>query len=232
MSLYDSLLDDDEDVRNTGAATVSNLLASIAAQDDNAALQIPLMVPAASHQLLEFLKARFRNSSAFWAEAVQRIIGKQTRLQQLPGFPSPRTSLERLKPEDTTLFVEEKQNLYIDEAKEAGIWLDVFLSVDSAAIETETLRKLERWTLEGIDALIETASTEFDGPLGWTSKPEVLTLGVRILHAAHALMHYSRNDSLCVDGSGLRTRLKNMLVVGEQSQINGTWMRMIRRSLE
>ncbi|KAL9002706.1 MAG: hypothetical protein Q9180_009953, partial [Flavoplaca navasiana] len=187
-------------------------------QDDNAAVRIPLMVPAASHRLLEYLKARYHNFSAFLAEAVQRIIGKQSRPQQLPRFPSPRTSLERLKPEDTTLFVEEKQNLYIDEAKEAGIWLDVLLSMDSSAIETETLRKLESWTLEGIDALVETASTEFDGPLGWTSKPEVLTLGVRILHAAHALMHYSRNESLSVDGSRLRTRLKDMLVVGEQSQ--------------
>lgn len=190
------------------------------------------MVPAASHQLLEFLKARYRDSPAFWAEAVQRIVGKQSRPQQLPEFPSPRTSLERLKPEDTTLFVEEKQNLYIDEAKEGGIWLEVLLSIDTSAIETETLRKLESWTLEGIDALIETASTEFDGPLGWTSKPEVSTLGVRILHAAYALMHYSKNESLGVDGSGLRTRLKDVLVVGEQSQVNGTWMRMIRRSLE
>ncbi|KAL8894426.1 MAG: hypothetical protein Q9192_004333, partial [Flavoplaca navasiana] len=177
LSLYDSLLDDDEDVRNTGAAAVSKLLAPNAAQDNNAAVRIPLMVPAASHQLLEFLKARYHNSSAFWAEAVQRIIGKPSRRQQLPEFPSPRGSLERLKPEDTTLFVEEKQNLYIDEAKEAGIWLDVLLSMDSSAIEIKTLRKLESWTFEGIDALVETASTEYDGPLGWTSKPEVLALG-------------------------------------------------------
>lgn len=232
MSLYDSLLDDDEDVRNTVAATVSNLLASDAAQDDSVAIRIPLMVPAASHQLVQFLKSRYRKSSAFWAGAVQRITGKQSRPNQSPRFPSPRTLLERLKPEDTTLFVEEKQNLYIDEAKEAGIWLEVLLSMDLTAIETRTLRKLESWTCEGIDALIETASTEFDGPLGWTSKPEVFTLGARILHAAHALMHYSRNECLGVDGSGLRTRMKNILVVGEQSDLNGTWMRIIRRSLE
>lgn len=238
LVLYDSLLDDDEDVRNSGAATVSKLLSPIAGQDDSKAGRIPLMVPAASYQLLRHLKGRYRTSSAFWMEAVQRIIGKQLhtsqpyRPHQSPHFFPTRTLLERWKPEDTTLFVEEKQNLYIDEAKEAGTWLEVLLTLDRTAVEIETLRKLESWTVEGIDALIEITSTEVDGPLGWTWKPEVYTLGVRILHAAQALMHFSGNEGLDVDGNALRARLGKMLVVGEQSFLNGAWMRMIRKSLE
>ncbi|KAL8645259.1 MAG: hypothetical protein Q9226_007379 [Calogaya cf. arnoldii] len=232
LVLYYSLLDDDEDVRNSGASTVSKLLASIAVRDDSKAVRIPLMVPAASHQLLSFLKNYYHNSSAFWTEIVQRIIGNQYRPHQPPHFPSPRALLERLKPEDTALFVEEKQNLYIDEAKEAGVWLEVLLTMDQTAVDIESLGKFEDWTIEGIDALTEVASTEVDGPLGWTWKPEVYTLGVRIIHAAQALMQYSSNESLGVNGKALRARLEKLLVVGEQSILNGTWMRMISKSLE
>lgn len=239
LVLYDSLFDDDEDVRNSGAATVSKLLSSITGQDGSKAVGIPLMVPAASHQLLCHLKDRYRTSSALWMEAVQRIIGTQQLLPRTPHkahlsprFLSPRTLLARLQPEDTALFVEEKQNLYIDEAKEAGTWLEVLLTMDQTAVEIETLRQLEGWTFEGIDALIDVAGTEVDGPLGWTSKPEVYTLGVHILHAAQALMRFSKDESLGVDGNALRARLEKMLVVGEQSYLNGSWMRIIRKSLE
>ncbi|KAI4089386.1 MAG: hypothetical protein LQ339_008555 [Xanthoria mediterranea] len=239
LVLYDSLFDDDEDVRDSGAATVSKLLSSITGQDGSKAVGIPLMVPAASRQLLCHLKDRYRTSPALWMEAVQRIIGTQQFLprtphkaHQSPRFLSPRTLLARLKPEDTALFVEEKQNLYIDEAKEAGTWLEVLLTMDRTAIDIETLRQLEGWTFEGIDALTDVAGTEIDGPLGWTSKPEVYTLGVRILHAAQALMRFSKDESLGVDGNALRARLEKMLVVGEESYLNGSWMRMIRKSLE
>ncbi|KAL8672193.1 MAG: hypothetical protein Q9168_003325 [Polycauliona sp. 1 TL-2023] len=232
LILYDTLLDDDEDVRLSAAATVSKLLASIPAQNGRQTLRIPLMVPAASHQLLQFLESRYRNSPAFWTYAVQRMIGIQCDFQESPRFPSPRTLLNQLKPEDTTLFVEEKQNLYIDEAKEAGIWLGVLLAIKSTAIETKTLRNLEIWAIEGIDALIEVASAEFDGPLGWTWKPEVYTLGMRILHAAQALVQFARDESTGVDGKVLRVRLENLLELGEKSCINGAWMRIIRKSLE
>ena len=234
LVLYDSLFDDDEDVRDSGAATVSKLLSSITGQDGSKAVGIPLMVPAASHQLLRHLEDRYRTSSALWMEAVQRIIGTQQLLPDTPhkAHQSPRTLLAQLKPEDTALFVEEKQNLYIDEAKEAGTWLEVLLTMDRTAVEIETLRQLERWTFEGIDALTSVAGTEIDGPLGWTSKPEVYTLGVRILHAARALMRFSKDESLRVDGNALRARLDKMLVVGEESYLNGKWMRIIRKCLE
>lgn len=239
LVLYDSLFDDDEDVRDSGAATVSKLLSSTGGQHGSMAGRIPLMVPAASHQLLCHLKACYRTSPALWMEAVQRIIGIQQLLprtphkaHQSPHYLSPRTLLARLKPEDTALFVEEKQNLYIDEAKEAGTWLQVLLTMDRTAVEIKTLRQLEGWTFEGIDALTDVAGTEIDGPLGWTSKPEVYTLGVRILHAAQALMRFSKDEGLGVDGNPLRARLEKMLLVGEENYLNGSWLRMVRKSLE
>ncbi|KAL9001465.1 MAG: hypothetical protein Q9169_000040 [Polycauliona sp. 2 TL-2023] len=232
LILYDSLLDDDEDVRLSAAATVSKLLTSMPAQDNSKTVRIPLMVPAASHYLLDFLKSRYRKLTSFWIETVRRMIGTHSRPHPEPEFSSPRLLLSQLKPEDTTLFVEEKQNLYIDEAKESGIWVGVLLAMDTNAIDLDTLRKLETWATEGIDALIDVASTEIDGPLGWTWKLEVYTLGVQILYAAQVLMHLARDESLGVDGSILRARLEKMLEVGEKSRVNGAWMQIISKSLE
>ena len=239
LNLYDSLNDDEEDVRDRGAAAVSKLLLSVAAEDDTELVQTPLMVPAARHQLLHFLKSRYHNSSLLWTLAVHRLVGKPScqtlplrQSNQLPHFYSPRTLLGQLRKDDTALFVEEKQNLYIDDAQEAGTWSEALLSLNHTAINLETLGKLEIWTIEGVDALIEIAVTEIDGPLGWTSKPEVFTLGVRILHAAQALIHFSTNENLGVNGDTLRDRLDKLLHVGEESSLNPAWLRMITKALE
>lgn len=242
LILHDSLLDDDEDVRDTGAATVSKLLSSAASKDDSETIRIPLMVPAARHHLLGLLKKRSRNSAILWTEAVQRILGMRSsqlltkspeQAPRRPLFTSPRALLERLKPDDTSLFVEERQNLYIDEVQEAGVWLDVLLSLHPRAVDLGILRQLHRWAAEGTDALIEAAERETDGPLGWTSKPEVFTLGVRIIHAAEASICLAEHESLGVDGSGvLRSRLEKLLAVGEESSLNAAWLRMIRKALK
>ncbi|KAL8920823.1 MAG: hypothetical protein Q9172_004329 [Xanthocarpia lactea] len=241
LNLYDSLIDDEEDVRERGAAAVSKLLLSVAAEGDTELVQIPLMVPAARHQLLHFLKIRYRSSSILWTLAVQRLVGRPSyptlpytlqQSDQMPHFYSPRTLLGQLRKDDTALFVEERQNLYIDDAQEAGTWSEVLLSLNHTAINLETLGKLEIWTTEGVAALIEVAVTEIDGSLGWTSKPEVFTLGVRILHAAQALIRFSANVSLGVNGDTMRDRLDKLLHVGEESSLNPAWLRMIKKALE
>ncbi|KAL8811725.1 MAG: hypothetical protein Q9200_001557, partial [Gallowayella weberi] len=222
LILYDSLLDDDEDVRDTGAATVSTLLSSAASKDDTDAVRVPLMVPAARRRLLDLLKKRCSKSSNLWLEAVQRLVGidaseepysSPDQSPQGPLFASPRVLLEKLKVDDTALFVEERQNLYIDEAHEAGVWREVLLSLESSAIEPGILRQLWIWATEGLDALTEVAESEVDGPLGWTSKPETFTLGVRILHAAEALMRLAEDKRLGVNRDALRMQLEKLRAV-------------------
>ncbi|KAL8776544.1 MAG: hypothetical protein Q9213_008227 [Squamulea squamosa] len=240
LAIYQSLLDDDEDVRNRGAATISKLPVSVNTQDDSQVVQIPLMVPAARHRLLDLLKDCYHKSSTLWMEAVQRLVGIQPsqifidspgKRRQTLQLSSPRALLERLRPEDTTLFVEEKQNLYIDEAHEATVWSEVLLNLDHTATEHGMLRRFETWTVEGIDALIEAAETEVDGPLGWTTKPEVFTLGARILHAAQVLLRFSENQSLGVDADTTRRPLEKLLDIGEENSLNPAWMRIIRKAL-
>ncbi|KAL8775229.1 MAG: hypothetical protein Q9209_000235 [Squamulea sp. 1 TL-2023] len=241
LAVYNSLLDDDEGVRDRGAATISKLLVSLTVQDNSNVVQIPLMVPAARHRLLDFLKDRYRKSSTLWMEAVQRLVGKQpsrisigspAKRRQTLHLSSPHALLEKLRPEDTTLFVEEKQNLYIDEAQEAAIWAEVLMSLDHTAIEHGMLRKFETWTTEGIDALTKAAEAEVDGPLGWTTKPEVFTLGARILHAAQVLLRLSENPYLGVDPDTTRRPLEKLMDIGEEYYLNPAWMRVIRKALD
>ncbi|KAL8806723.1 MAG: hypothetical protein Q9182_001120 [Xanthomendoza sp. 2 TL-2023] len=241
LILYDSLLDDDEDVRDTGAATVSKLLSSTTSKDDIDIVRVPLMVPAARHRLLDFLKQHCSRSSILWLEAVQRLVGTDGSEEPLsspdqppqgPIFASPGALLQKLKVDDTALFVEERQNLYIDEAHEAGVWREVLLSLESSAIEPGTLRRLWDWATEGLDALIEVAKREMDGPLGWTSKPETFTLGVRILNAAEALIRLAEDESLGINRDALRVQLEKLRALGEPGWLNAAWLWLIRRSLE
>lgn len=232
--LYDFLLDDDEDVRNTGAVAASEVFMSTASRvGDDAEVSIPLMVPAARQKLVETLKHSYHDSSYLWTEAVQRLVIGQHSLD-LPRqsqFPSPRPLLHDLRKDDTALFVEEKQNLYVDEAQEASIWQEVMLSMDRSTVDSSVLAELGNWATKGLDALIEVAEKEEDGPLGWTSKPDVFTFGVRVLRAVQALLRLFEDERLDVDAEGLRARLGRLEEVGLRSCLRAAWMRIIRESI-
>ncbi|KAL8938210.1 MAG: hypothetical protein Q9216_004012 [Gyalolechia sp. 2 TL-2023] len=235
LILYDFLLDDDEDVRNTAAAAASELLISTTSKDENdAEMSMPLMVPAARSSLLKFLKCHYHSAPHLWTEAAQRLVAGHLSPYAPPKstFPSPRALLHELKQDDTALFVEEKQNLYIDEAQEAGVWQEVMLSMHRSAIDHDMLAELGKWSAEGLDALIEVAENEEDGPLGWTSKPDVFTFGTRVLLAAQALLRLSEGEELGVDADGLLARLRRLEEAGVRSLLRAAWMRIIRESLE
>lgn len=238
LTLYDLLNDDDEDVRDTGAAVVSRLrMHDKLLDDDGAEAQIPLIVPAARQKLLEMLKTRYYSSSFLWMESVKRLvcITPPVSSQSPPGrtFSSPTALLERLSQEDVTLFVEEKQNLYIDEAQEACVWQKVLLNSTREAIDVRILQRLFAWAVEGIEALQRMAIEKRpDGPLSWTSKPDIFTLGVRILLAAEALIDLSTNKDLNIDGDKIRGLLFPLSSFGETCCLNPTWLRMITDTLK
>lgn len=231
--LYDFLLDDDEDVRNTAAAAASNsFISTVSKGGDDAEVSIPLMVPAARQKLLELLRHSYHNSKHLWKEAVQRLMnGRQP--SYFPNqslFPSPRALLHDLRKDDTALFVEEKQNLYVDEAQEADVWQEVLLSMNRSTINGTVLAELGKWAVEGLDALVEVAEQEEDGPLDWTSKPDVFTFGVRALLTVQALLRLSEDEGLSVGKAGLNARLARLEEVGAKSCLRPAWMRIIRES--
>lgn len=230
LVLYDSLLDNDEDVRNRGAATASKLLSSTASQNDNGDARIPLVVPAARHKLLKWLKHHYHISSDMWMECLQRVLGVPALEKAIKGnrLPSPRRLLEDVRREDIALFVEEKQNLYIDEAQEAGVWQKVLLGLDRSSVNLEVVYKLRAWALEGVHAVTEVSKGEEDGPLGWTSKPDVFTLGTRIILAAEAVLYISRHEGVDIDVMVLRENLQELFLTGEMCDLRPAWMRMLR----
>ncbi|KAL8837449.1 MAG: hypothetical protein Q9170_002535 [Blastenia crenularia] len=234
LVLYDSMLDDDEDVRNAGAVTASGFSISNASKEDNERVQALRMVPAARHYLLDFLKLQYHSSENFWVVAVERVIGNYFQddppetLAEFLATP-PRELLLELYREDTSLFAEEKRNLYVNEVEEACVWGKVMLSVDRSTADKATLRCFKRWIAKSIDALAEHTETLWDGLLGWTSKPAVFEFGMRVLIAADVIVRLAEKDD--VDTNGLIDRLRYLLEIGQKCELRPSWLRMTRKIL-
>ena len=243
ISLYDSLVDDDEDIRDKGAVITSHLLAAMSGSNESrGSTNLILIPPAARTKLLDFLCRHYKTSSALWIEAVRRVLGIRSienaiymeeissGVLKLRSFSD--LLLKMMREDSTTLFVEEKQNLYLDTVQEAETWLEVLLSLDHSAIQQGVLSELYTWVIEGIDALTNVTKRETDGPLGWTSNEEVFALGMRILRAAGALIEFSADGIIQTDRGFLRSRLSQLLDIGEASMLNPTWLQTIEHGLD
>ncbi len=97
------------------------------------------------------------------------------------------------------VFVEEKQNLYIDTVREADEWATTAVQLHRDVWDPVVVSSLEKWTIDGLTYFIETFEDHIDGALGPISKPEVYTLLARVIFSARVLN--CRNTSI----SGLRS---------------------------
>lgn len=206
MALYDSLVDDDEDVRDQGARVTSKILSVITSPAaENGTTTSSLSPPAAKENLLRFLCEGYRASMSLCVESIRQLIG----MDSSPGFASanvqddePQTkkgespmrlrSVAELSLEaratSTVVFVEERQNLYIDTVSEAESWAKLLSRLDSDAWPPSIASDLETWTIEGLAHILDILENSIDGALGPTSKPEVFTLFTRVLLAAKVLI--------------------------------------------
>jgi hypothetical protein len=137
-----------------------------------------------------------------------------------------RDALAEARTEDTALFSQEKQNLYKDDTEDAAFWSQVLRSLNTRAIDPAAMKALSGWALEGLATLTETAKAEIDGPLGWTTKPEVFALGMGVLFAAEAVM------KLNVNRVELMLALREFADVGSQNEVNGLWLERAESILE
>jgi len=182
--LYDSLNDDDDEIRDLSAKTASLLLKKSL---------LPLI---ASEELAAFINLHYKDNALYASNVVCRLTGNNT-LEAFKFDPEDlslrsaafqfTTALE----EDDSLFVEEEQNLFVDEIRELKIW--------SKFIGANLYYVLECWVQEGLHTLNDLLSKQ-DGPLGWTSKPVVFSICMRILVSAKALQRQSlpKNESIIV----------------------------------
>ncbi|MCJ1396622.1 hypothetical protein MMC18_009513 [Xylographa bjoerkii] len=226
LALYDLLLDDDEDVRDIGALVVSWICSSSTSSPDPASTgNISLCPVVAVEKLLEFLVTAYHGSRALLHEAVSRLTGEKSTSThdknivgtafisqaELETFSSSlRDLFKTARKEDTSLFVEEKQNLYIDPVQESQRWASVLVHISLAVLQDSVASCLVEWVLAGLECLVDIADHEVGGPLGWMSKPEVFTLGIRVLEAARVVQDWQKRGLVLQspDLEGLVTKFK------------------------
>jgi hypothetical protein len=239
LVLYDLLNDDDDEIRDEAALVTSRLLRAqgfgnptkrILVQDENGVKWTSLEyerggddpVPIITVQRLgRFLAQKYADSKALCREGLRRLTDGKL------GRESFANTFTEARKEDTALFTQEKQNLYKDDVLDATFWASVLRSVSPAAILPHYAAELRAWVLDAVSALTQTTENEVDGPLGWTSKAEVFTLGMRVFSAADVLLRWDQRE-----GAEVRLALLRLAAAGKESELNGLWLEKIERVLE
>lgn len=205
LALYDSLVDDDEDIRDQGAR-VSSMILSVYRSEaaNNGTATLSLSPPAAKKGLLRYLRDGYRTSTPLCVESVRRLTGMGSSLGSASATTRDNESQTKqgkstlhirpvaelfleVQSKSTVVFVEEKQNLYIDDVSEAESWAELLSQLDLDAWPSSLAPELESWTVEGLAHIHAILESGVDGALSPTSKPEVFTLFTRVLLAVEVL---------------------------------------------
>jgi hypothetical protein len=221
--VYDCLLDDDEDVRAIGAQIAVKIVKGL----DVVAESDDVVPDVAARMLTTHLSSAFPSSATLAFGCCKRMLGQHVHLQ----ISSSEALLQRALQADNTLFGEEKQNLYLDEIKEAQLWSQVLKSMGAGAASQELLDMLKSWAIEGIECLTTKAEKEEDGALGWATNPDVLTLGMRVICTIDVLLSWTAARKIDLDCSALTERLRRLESVGTQANLPGLWMQTIDQTL-
>lgn len=184
-------------------------------------------VPLIAQQMLTKALVKFRNGSSSIVEEVLR------RLKGDGSADAASTQLADALQEDEALFVVEKQNLYIDPLREAWVWSRVLKHLGHCSIRKRKTRAFVKWVLSGLACLKAQTANSRDGPLGWTSRPEVFAFGMRIIYAAEVLLHWRSHGltEINLRASGLRKHLMEWLDAGMARDLHPLWMEGIEKVL-
>lgn len=185
LALYDCLNDDDSEIREIAARTysafTSQSFTSLAVQQ---AIASDILKNYAAHPLL------------LW-NVVSRMTGSlEVLLTESYTLGSPETMFKTALNVDNTLFVEEDQNLYIDEVRDVKFWGQIFEDLCKRNVTGESdvisrgkpLETFVTWTAEAVEAL--NVIGKQDGILGWISKPAAYSACMRTIVSAKVLLKY------------------------------------------
>ncbi|RMY67901.1 hypothetical protein D0863_07485 [Hortaea werneckii] len=224
FAVYDLLNDDDEDLRLLASCAVSTILG---AEANDGSEQEELVPVVANQRLVEFMLQTMSRDQRLIDEAVVRSFGTSSQ-----GFPNVADHLNLFTQIEKALFVEEKQNLYIDEAREVKLWTQVLLRAPADMLTTQLRKQLSAWVAEGISALTSKMAENADGPLGWSSRPEVFVLGLQLLYGAEVLLScVERGSKIFTPASWLRRSLGELKLSIERCNGSGLWLSEIDRIL-
>jgi hypothetical protein len=174
LALHATLSDDDEEIREMGASTVSSLTRN---------LSTPLQ---AVQDLAEWMVGKYSCSVSFAHIVINQMTG------QMSG-PNAWIRISASLDSNDSLFAEEDTNLFVDEVREARLWAKTFHGLSKKAVEDSNakspLNALSSWVLGGLNALHMLLEEE-DGPLGKFSKPGTYYPCLQVLICANALIQY------------------------------------------
>ncbi|KIN07335.1 hypothetical protein OIDMADRAFT_108260 [Oidiodendron maius Zn] len=184
LALYDTLNDDDDEIRDLSARTVSTLL------------QRSFIPLAARVELVNHIKRLHGGNLLFYWSSICRMTGNDLYSSKV-GFPlleSAEAQFSRALKNDDSLFVEEEQNLFVDEVRETRLWAKVFEETDllffsEANFDSswgKAYTALSVWVTDGLATMTGLFHGD-DGPLGRTSRPAVFAICMRVLIAAKAI---------------------------------------------
>ncbi|KAJ9220006.1 hypothetical protein DTO169C6_7663 [Paecilomyces variotii] len=229
LILYDMLNDDDEELREISASVASQLLSYSSVSPGRAVALAPL---TASKLLAEFIAAHYKNSHRLFRDAVRRVVGQAIGTSQGRLVAVSQLASEYLK-ESTVLFVEEKQNLYIDDIREINIWTEVLFGLEADATDPAIVQDFSGWVMEGLSYLTQLACSSKDGLLGWASKTDMFVLGTRVLSAARFLVSQSsaalghREE----DRLTLKQKVQSFLEAGRSANLHDDWLSKMESAL-
>ena len=245
MVLYDTLLDDDEDIRAQGSRIVSSILS---AHTDTG---VSLSAAAAKNRLLDFLAHRYRGSKALFIEATRKLTGLSSifsaashkytsdhddEFQNIPLQLRPVAELSlQAQTTQIAVFVEEKQNLYTDEVLEADGWANLLVRMDPKAWEPTVVSTLQSWTVGGLQYLRDFCEKVYDlETLSPLSIPEMYTLFMRIILSAKVLMNKATQVSSKKNATQQECRvlLEKALELGTQKRLHGLLLDRIQYILD
>lgn len=193
--MYDTLNDDDDEIRDLSAATVSSMLST------------PLTALAAREKLAEWLHGIYGSDTLFSWEVLYRITGTLSPIADVEGpqLLSVKDQLEVAMRLDNALFVEEEQNLFVDEIREAKLWTQVFQQYSQVwNVQTNTL---VTWVMDGLVELLLLEGLE-EGSLGYASNPAAFALMFRLLTCTNAVLEHLEGSA---DSITKRETLKNIM---------------------
>jgi len=222
LAVYDLTNDDDDEIRDLAASTASTLCSEDDQRDNQNA--VPLV---AGSRLAAYIVRRYRRDEHLVSTAMSRLTGADaSRPEHLASVVTP----EETHRQTSTLFAEEKQNLFLDPTREARLWSQVLLRMSQHAFSNTSVQHLTTWTMSELDLLIYKAGNENDGALGWTRKADMFAFGLRVIYAAEVLLALRQKRLLVtVTGSEIRRKLVKFLTVGRKTHVNMLWLQEVEK---
>lgn len=229
LATYNTLIDDDDEIRDVGA-----LAAAFLTSPDARAHPQPLVAVDAADALISWIQRHFGHTNEFRAYVACRLVGDplialDIGVQDLSAWASPGQLFARALEVDESLFAVEEQNLFIDEVRETQRWAGVFRSVprdfdevdgDGGAarkvlVMDSSLTALKGWVEEALEALAVQAGLD-DGPLGWASGADAFALCHRVIVCGKVMA-----DLLGEEGASITSSLARVKDVGQASRLHG-----------